>query len=610
MKIVICTTPIRRVPTDYPPLGSMAIIQSLQDAGYDPYFYDIDALRPSFEEVVEFFREQQPDLIGISAVVSTAYAYTKQLATSLKQAVPGATIIVGGNMAASAEILHRLAGIDLCVAGEGERVIVNIAKYVEANHGATDYAALQDIKGITYLDEHDHVHFTGYEVAIDKDDLFDPDYRVLERFSKIENFIQDPLSRNDFRLDPRSHEPHRAGMKMATVLTAKGCVARCTFCHRWDKGYRAFSAEKIVAQIKELKERYNVGFIQFGDENFGSDKRQIEELIDLMTPLDILYEVNGVRTRTVDLPLLKRLRESGCVAVYYGMETGSSKMLQIMEKNATLQNNIDAARWTYEAGIYTTYQLVLAMPGEDRETVAETIAFMKSITEFLPDPPTARMSINYIQALPGTPTYEYAKTKGMLGKTLQDEEKYLIRISDIDAADDTKFLNFTEYDYLTVQSWRMKLVLETMAHYYRRNAQNQKFPLTSRAFWRLLPKALLRAVGIKGSGNTKLREEVDTDMGYESGGYFNLQTHYLYRIFSKELYFLRNVAIWSRLLLRDLRVSGIAGFGRHVGEFMLRKVRKAPKFKEDDSLRKVMIQLAPAPETDSDVAMKPLRDGR
>ena len=273
----------------------MAIIQSLQDAGYDPYFYDIDGLRPTFEEVVAFFKEQQPDLIGISAVVSTAYAYTKRLALALKQVVPHATIVVGGNMAASAEILHRLSGIDICVVGEGERVVINIARYLEAHSGTHDYAALQEIKGITYLDEQDALKFTGYEPAIGKADLFNPDYGVLERFSSIENFIKDPLTRNDFRLDARSHEPHRAGMKMATVLTAKGCVARCTFCHRWDKGYRAFDAHKITHQIQELKERYNVGFIQFGDENFGSDKRQIEELIELITPLDILYQVTGVR---------------------------------------------------------------------------------------------------------------------------------------------------------------------------------------------------------------------------------------------------------------------------------------------------------------------------
>ena len=69
MKIIMCTTPIRPVPTSYPPFGSLAVIQSLQRAGYSPRFFDIDGLRPSFDEVVEHLRREQPDVVGISGVV-------------------------------------------------------------------------------------------------------------------------------------------------------------------------------------------------------------------------------------------------------------------------------------------------------------------------------------------------------------------------------------------------------------------------------------------------------------------------------------------------------------------------------------------------------------
>ena len=77
MKIVICTTPIRDSPSDHPPFGSLAVIQALRAAGYDPYFLDIDGLRPSFQEVARFLQDYRPDVVGISGVVSTAYGYTK-----------------------------------------------------------------------------------------------------------------------------------------------------------------------------------------------------------------------------------------------------------------------------------------------------------------------------------------------------------------------------------------------------------------------------------------------------------------------------------------------------------------------------------------------------
>src|SRR5438034_1229555 len=107
MKIILCTTPLRPVPPNYPPFGSMALIQHLQRHGYDPIFYDIDMFRPSFEKVIAYYKEQKPDLIAISAVVSTAYAYTNKLCLALKEVLPHTPILVGGNLAASAELLHR-----------------------------------------------------------------------------------------------------------------------------------------------------------------------------------------------------------------------------------------------------------------------------------------------------------------------------------------------------------------------------------------------------------------------------------------------------------------------------------------------------------------------
>lgn len=133
MKLIICTTPIRPEPTEYPPFGSMAVIQSLQSAGYEPYFYDIDGLRPTFEEVSQFFSDRAPDVVGISAVVSTAYAYTKMLSQAIRNRSPNTKIVVGGNLAASSEILLRFCEVDACVVGEGENVIVNLVKYWESH---------------------------------------------------------------------------------------------------------------------------------------------------------------------------------------------------------------------------------------------------------------------------------------------------------------------------------------------------------------------------------------------------------------------------------------------------------------------------------------------
>ena len=598
MKIIICTTPIRPEPTSYPPFGSMALIQSLREKGYDPFFYDIDGLRPTFEEVTRFFGDQAPDIVGISAVVSTAYAYTKNLASAIKEVSPNTKIVVGGNLAASSEILLRFSNVDVCGIGEGENVMVNLAEYWDEHPTGNDYSQLRRIKGIAYLDGSDDVIFTGYDAPIPASDFLSPDWGILDQYSKIENFVQNPLSRHDFAQDARTYEPHRQGKMLATAITAKGCVARCPFCHRWDRGYRHWEVDRIIENVQYLIDRYNVGFIGFGDENFGSDRRKTDEFIERIKELDVLYQVTGVRCRSVDPDVLSRLKESGCVAMYYGMETGSPDILNIMEKNTDLEDNINAALWTYEAGIYTIYQMVLGMPGENPQTVAETSKFIQSVTEYLPDPPYRRLSINYIQALPGTPVYEYARETGLIGKSLEEEEKYLISISDINAVDDATFLNFTGHDYFSVQSWRQKILFDATANWYKtRN-------------WKRLPKAPL----VTASDGAAQDEEVYED--YSKGGYFNLRrsiiSHpYFFRILASPIGMsLRYAYLASFILVKNLLHLPKKRFLAYLGQFVFRKIVRPSSANDSRSLRQVMKERTSPPITVSEEGMLPMREGR
>ena len=608
--LVICTTPIRPTPTDYPPLGSLAVIQSLRGAGYDPYFFDIDGTRPSFEQVEEFFRRRQPDVVGISAVVSTAYAYVKKLSRMIRKVSPKTRLVLGGNLAASAEILHRLAGIDFCVAGEGEIVAVNIMNYLrdraEKGLAGDNYEALGLIKGISFLDPAGHMVFTGFETAIPGKDLFEPDFSILEKYSRIENFVIDPLLSPGFYGDARSYQPHRKGQKAACVVGSKGCVARCTFCHRWDKGYRSFEVEKIVRMITYLRDRYNVGFFYFGDENFGSDRRQVTELLEALKPLDVLFIVQGMRCRTTDLDLLQRLKAAGCCAVYYGMESGSQRILDVMEKNLSIQHNINAARWTAEAGLSTVYQLVVAMPGENNETIGETAEFFKRATEVLPEMPVNRLSINYIQALPGTPVYEYARLKGFLGKSLQDEEKYLELISDVEAGDDTKFINLTDWDNLTVQSWRRRIILECVANYQAKN----KIPgPTLRDIYR---HTILKATNPAAYERLRQDDEKRTGRGYKRGGYFNLQRELYYEIIAAYLYPLRTPMLWAWLLCREYQRLSFNVFAARVWETVRRRLIGPghDAYADYRSLRKVVNDATPALTTQNEQSMAPFRAGR
>ena len=451
MKICIVTTPIRPTPTNFPPLGSMVIIQSLWKVlpKENIKFYHIDYHRYSHEENIEYFKKNKFDMVGISAVVSTAYAYTKYLSKLIKSIKSDTIVFVGGGLATSAKILHRKANIDFTVIGNGEIIVQNLVRFLV--NKKNKYENLENIKGITFIDKNDKFRFTGYEHSLPADLLEFPDFSILEEDKSIDYYI----SNRYVKLIDSNETKNK---KSVVIVVAKGCVARCTFCHRFEKGYRVNSNDKVINYIKFLKKKYDIDHIAIGDENFGSYKQQTLDLVKQINSLDLTWTAGGVRAQTIDSEMLKIWKKNGCQMITFGIESGSPTMLEVMEKKITLEKNIAALKATYEAGLFTTIQLVIGMPGETDKTINETIDFIINTMDYYPeifkDKLNYLLSTNYAQALPGTPLYEYAREKGFLGNNMDAEEKYLIDISNKDAYDNDHFINYTQQPLLKVYSWR------------------------------------------------------------------------------------------------------------------------------------------------------------
>ena len=469
MTIMLVTTPIRPTPTNFPPIGSLNIINYLQKHDFEVDFYHIDALRPTFEEAVQYVIDAKPDVLGVSSVVSTAYDYTQRFVSAIKAALPNTLVIVGGSLAASAEILLRCANVDLCCSGEGEKVMLNVAKRAQSTLKAADY---KDISGLVLLDETGKLVNTGYETQLSKEEIYDVNWDVLEHSCDISTYVH-PIAVDGevdfwFKQDERTYEQAREGKNITSLAAAKGCVARCTFCHRWDKGIRYIPANLLKDRIQNLVDRYNVGFLNIVDENFGTDKRWLTEFCATLKSFGILWRVAGMRVNCITPEYIEMMKDAGCVAILYGMETGSEKILQIMEKKVKLQDNLNAMKWTVDAGQSTIVQLVIGMPGESPSTIRETADFAAYANSIAVTQRPWDLSINYAQALPGTPLYEYARRLGLIGKTLEDEEKYLLKISDRDAADENMTINFTAYPGFIHQSWRHAIQLKTANAYIKK----------------------------------------------------------------------------------------------------------------------------------------------
>jgi anaerobic magnesium-protoporphyrin IX monomethyl ester cyclase len=469
-KILIVTTPIRPIPTDFAPLGSLSILSALGRAGFENYeFYNIDYLRPEYSEILSHIRKMKPDILGISAVVSTAYAFVKKISIDIKKLSPQTTILMGGNLGASAEIILKKSGVDYICTGEGEKTIVDFANCWMAAKTKSDYS---QVKGLSYLDEQGELVVTPFVESIGKDEVYDIDWTILEKLGQIDFFFprkeEAAIIVSSFSGDPRTSEPHRVGKRVAIIPGSKGCVARCTFCHRWDKGIRYVPISVLMERIDFYIQRYNVGFLNFADENFGTDRKWLVSFIEEIKKRDLLWRVGGMRVNTITSDLIKQMKEGGCVSIYYGMESGSQTMLDVMEKVTKVEQNYNAVKWMAENDVFTIIQLIVGMPGENPKTIKETIEFTSYYVEQSPKNDPNALSINFAQALPGTPLYEVGRRQGGIGQTLDEEEQYLLEISDRDARDAETNINFTHYPRLLLEKWHFEIQNRTRHAYIKK----------------------------------------------------------------------------------------------------------------------------------------------
>ena len=481
--ILIVTTPLRQ-QVSFPPFGSFSVITSLRKSNFnETKFYNIDLIRPSFLDAVDYIAGEKPDILGISAVVSTAYEYTKKLSLEVKKRLPKTTILLGGNLGASAEVLLKKTGVDFICTGEGERTAVEFANCWMTADSKDDFL---NVRGLTFIDVKGNMVVTPFQDPIDKQDVYDIDWSFMSREEKDAFFpLHETVPKGDsFFHDPRALQPHRRQKTIGHLLGSKGCVARCTFCHRWEKGIRYIPVPTVMERLDLMIDKYNIGFVVLADENFGTDRKWLAFFLEEITKRDVLWRVSGMRVNTMKSETIKKMKEAGCTTIYCGMESGSQKMLDVMEKVTKVEQNFNAVKWMAENVVHTAVQLVIGMPGETPETIEETCKFTSFFVEQSPSIDPNLLSINFAQALPGTPLYETARRKGDIDPSIDGEEKYLIQVSDKDARDGDSYINFTDYPRLFLEKWNFDIQNTTrnsyvkkwgLANYYRVILKNWRY---------------------------------------------------------------------------------------------------------------------------------------
>ena len=163
--------------------------------------------------------------------------------------------------------------------------------------------------------------------------------------------------------------------KLVYIFTTRGCPFKCIFCQKelTGRGFRVRSTEMIVDELEQIVKGYDPGVILFVDEILTLRKKRIHEMCDEIIRRGLKFEwIANTRADCVDYPLLKHMHRAGCRRIYYGWESGSQRMLDVLKKDLTPEEIVEAAKMTRRAGIWAKVYLIVGSPGETKQDIEET----------------------------------------------------------------------------------------------------------------------------------------------------------------------------------------------------------------------------------------------
>ncbi len=189
---------------------------------------------------------------------------------------------------------------------------------------------------------------------------------------------------------------------VCSVITSRGCPGKCTFCDRsvFGNRYRFHSAEYIFKVVENLVKNYGIKEIHIMDDNFVVHKGRLKKFCNLIidSKIDLTWCFMA-RIDSVDMESLVLMKKAGCWQVHYGVESGSKKILADIKKQIDPKKTKKVLKWTKKAGIKAKGFFIVGYLTETKETLAETLRFLKNI-------PLDDFHMTFFTPFPGTEAYQ------------------------------------------------------------------------------------------------------------------------------------------------------------------------------------------------------------
>lgn len=374
-----------------PPQGLCLLASILRENGYTPSIVDAEPFEMNVATTAREALRNNPRYIGLTSYTPTI-VIASQLATEIKRLAAekgqDVTIIIGGPHVTfrSEEALTKFPAFDIGVYGEGEITLIEMLDALELGQ------PLDGIPNLVFRNDGKVVRTQRRSSLSDMDELPLPAWDLLPSLKDNYHPAGDNLNR----------------LPAACITTSRGCPAKCYFCNprSLGSGFRGNSAEYIVRMFEQLHFEYGINDIFMSDDMFTFDRENVLRFCKLLkeSKADVSWSC-FCRVDYVDEEMLAEMKSAGCWQIGFGLESGSQDVLLNINKNQTIELMEHAIRITHEAGIGVRGMFMVGGFGETRETLEETLAFIRRN-------PIHYFHVSFFTPYPGTPAFKLAPRYG------------------------------------------------------------------------------------------------------------------------------------------------------------------------------------------------------
>jgi len=357
-KIALVNTPLLEGVAHhplFPPLGLAYMAAVLEQNDFEVKIFDCPVCEIDHEKLKAELDSFQPTMVGIGSMTPTIESALKS-ARVAKEVCPDAKVLMGGPHAtfADKQILTDEKAVDIIVRGEGEETILELAKQ------SPELQKVSDVKGITFRKDNQIIQAPGRPFIQNLDALPRPAYKYV------------PVEK--YRI---------AGRKLLPIMSSRGCPFQCSFCvasQMFGARFRARSPKNVLDELEWLRDEYGAEGIAFQDDTLTFDRKRAMEICDGIIERKINLPWGcGTRADVVTKEVLAKMSKAHCNETCFGVESGCQRIRDSLKKKVTTEQCENAIKWAKEAGIFVTVSVILGYPGETKETLQETLDFVRKV---------------------------------------------------------------------------------------------------------------------------------------------------------------------------------------------------------------------------------------